>query len=112
MITLLGWLFSALLILILLPVLVLFVQVLMACLPARSRASAQGSRPRVAVLVPAHNESSLIVATLDSIRPQLLEGDRLLVVADNCSDDTHTGRTMSTSSALNNQPSNVIMLAP
>jgi cellulose synthase/poly-beta-1,6-N-acetylglucosamine synthase-like glycosyltransferase len=88
MITLLSWLFSSLLILILLPVLVLFVQVLMACLPARSRSSAQGLRPRVAVLIPAHNESSIIVATLNSIRPQLLLGDRLLVVADNCSDDT------------------------
>lgn len=88
MITLLGWLFSSLLILILLPVLVLFVQVLMACLPAQSRSSAQGPRPRVAVLIPAHNESSIIVATLNSIRPQLLLGDRLLVVADNCSDDT------------------------
>ncbi|MHC8400571.1 glycosyltransferase family 2 protein [Pseudomonas sp. MDT1-17] len=88
MITLIGWLFSSLLILILLPVLVLFVQVLMACLPARSRSSAKGSRPRVAVLIPAHNESSIIVATLNSIRPQLLLGDRLLVVADNCSDET------------------------
>ncbi|MHC8354592.1 glycosyltransferase family 2 protein [Pseudomonas sp. LB3P81] len=88
MITLLGWLFSALLVLIVLPVLVLFAQVLLACLPVRSRSSAPGPRPRVAVLVPAHNESSLIVSTLDSIRSQLLEGDRLLVVADNCSDDT------------------------
>lgn len=90
MITILVWLFSSLLILILLPVLVLFVQVLMACLPARSRSRspAQGPRPRVAVLIPAHNESSIIVATLNSIRPQLLLGDRLLVVADNCSDDT------------------------
>lgn len=88
MITLLGWLFSALLILIVLPVLVLFVQVQLASLPVRSLAPAQGSRPRVAVLVPAHNESSLIVATLNSILPQLLAGDRLVVVADNCSDDT------------------------
>ncbi|WP_223415738.1 MULTISPECIES: glycosyltransferase family 2 protein [unclassified Pseudomonas] len=88
MITLLGWLFSALLILIVLPVLVLFVQVLLASLTVRSLAPAQGSRPRVAVLVPAHNESSLIVATLNSILPQLLAGDRLVVVADNCSDDT------------------------
>ena len=88
MITLLGWLFSALLILIVLPVWVLFVQVLLASLPVRSLAPAQGSRPRVAVLVPAHNESSLIVATLNSILPQLLAGDRLVVVADNCTDDT------------------------
>ncbi|WP_166359497.1 glycosyltransferase family 2 protein [Pseudomonas akapageensis] len=88
MITLFDWLLSVLLILLFLPVLVLFVQVLLACLPVRSLPSAQGSRPRVAVLVPAHNESSVIIATLNSIRPQLLEGDRLLVVADNCADDT------------------------
>jgi cellulose synthase/poly-beta-1,6-N-acetylglucosamine synthase-like glycosyltransferase len=88
MITLLGWLFGALLILIVLPVLVLFAQVLLACMPARSRSSTQGSRPRLAVLVPAHDESSIIVATLNSIRAQLREGDRLLVVADNCTDDT------------------------
>ncbi|MGE8063641.1 glycosyltransferase family 2 protein [Pseudomonas sp. NPDC089569] len=88
MITLLGWLFSASLLLIAVPVLVLFVQVLLACLPVRSRPSTYVSRPRVAVLVPAHNESSVILATLNSLRPQLLEGDRLLVVADNCTDDT------------------------
>ncbi|MGE8096686.1 glycosyltransferase family 2 protein [Pseudomonas fluorescens] len=88
MITLLDWLFSTLLVLMVLPVLVLFLQVLLACLPVRLRSSAQRSRLRVAVLVPAYNESSMIVATLNTIRPQLLEGDRLLVVADNCSDDT------------------------
>lgn len=88
MITLFNWLFSGLLILIVLPVGVLFVQVLLAWLPARSLPSAKSSRPWVAVLVPAHNESSVIVATLKTIGPQLLEGDRLLVVADNCSDDT------------------------
>lgn len=88
MITLLGWLLGALAVLICLAVLVLFTQVLMACLPARTLPLAIGSRPRVAVLVPAHNESSIILTTLNSILPQLLEGDRLLVVADNCSDDT------------------------
>lgn len=88
MITLFNWLFSGLLILIVLPVCVLFVQVLLAWLPARSLPSAKSSRPRVAVLVPAHNESSVIVATLKTIGPQLLEWDRLLVVADNCADDT------------------------
>ncbi|MEG0858090.1 MAG: glycosyltransferase family 2 protein [Pseudomonas sp.] len=85
---LLGWLLGAVAVLTLLPVLVLFAQVLLACLPARPVLQTNAARPRVAVLVPAHNESSVIVATLQSIRPQLLEGDRLLVVADNCSDDT------------------------
>lgn len=88
MIDLLNWLLSALLIVILLPVLVLFLQVLLACLPARAQPALQVLRPRVAVLVPAHNESSVIVATLNGLLPQLREGDRLLVVADNCTDDT------------------------
>lgn len=88
MIDLVNWLLSALLLLILLPVLVLFVQVALACLPARAQPPLAGVRPRVAVLVPAHNESTLIVATLEGLRAQLQAGDRLLVVADNCSDDT------------------------
>jgi cellulose synthase/poly-beta-1,6-N-acetylglucosamine synthase-like glycosyltransferase len=43
---------------------------------------------RIAVLVPAHNESAAIAATLEDIKAQLRPGDRLLVVADNCTDDT------------------------
>jgi cellulose synthase/poly-beta-1,6-N-acetylglucosamine synthase-like glycosyltransferase len=45
-------------------------------------------RHRVAVLVPAHNESKGLLPTLADIRKQLYSGDRLLVVADNCTDDT------------------------
>lgn len=44
--------------------------------------------PVIAVLVPAHDEELGIAATLDSIRADLWEGDRLVVVADNCGDDT------------------------
>lgn len=46
------------------------------------------SRRRVAVLIPAHNESSNLLPTLADIKAQIREDDRLLVVADNCSDDT------------------------
>jgi glycosyltransferase involved in cell wall biosynthesis len=45
-------------------------------------------RPRLAVLIPAHNEASIIVATIGSVLPQLSTLDRLLVVADNCLDET------------------------
>lgn len=48
----------------------------------------QGSSPRVAVIVPAHNESANVIPTIDCIRSQLGLTDRLLVVADNCADDT------------------------
>jgi cellulose synthase/poly-beta-1,6-N-acetylglucosamine synthase-like glycosyltransferase len=75
-----------------LPVAILLVEVLAAFAAADKRtialaANCGGSR-RVAVVVPAHNESSGIVATLDDIKPQLNRDDRLIVVADNCSDDT------------------------
>jgi len=55
---------------------------------ATGAACIRNARPRVAVLVPAHNESAGIRATLDDIAAQLGPGDRLLVVADNCTDDT------------------------
>jgi cellulose synthase/poly-beta-1,6-N-acetylglucosamine synthase-like glycosyltransferase len=47
-----------------------------------------GVRQPIAVLVPAHNESSGLLPTLADIQRQSLPGDRLIVVADNCSDDT------------------------
>lgn len=43
-----------------------------------------------AILVPAHNESTGILPTIEDIKPQLSKTDRLVVVADNCSDDTAT----------------------
>ena len=46
--------------------------------------------PKLAVLVPAHNEGSCIRATLETVIPQLQVADRVVVVADNCSDDTAT----------------------
>ena len=48
-------------------------------------AAARGS---VAILVPAHNEEDGIAQTLATLLPQLAAGDRVLVVADNCSDAT------------------------
>jgi cellulose synthase/poly-beta-1,6-N-acetylglucosamine synthase-like glycosyltransferase len=74
--------------LILVPVTVLLVQVLMALPAYRTRPLPQGRRLPVGILIPAHDEAAVIAATLGSILPQLTEGDRLLVVADNCTDDT------------------------
>jgi cellulose synthase/poly-beta-1,6-N-acetylglucosamine synthase-like glycosyltransferase len=42
----------------------------------------------VAVLIPAHNEAQGILATLQDVQKQLRPMDRIVVVADNCSDDT------------------------
>ena len=46
------------------------------------------SRAPLAVLVPAHDEEEGIAATLAAVLAQLGPHDRLLVVADNCSDAT------------------------
>lgn len=70
------------------PVLVLLLQSVVAFPALRSGIPATGRRPTLAILVPAHNESNGIVDTISSLQPQLKDGDRLIVVADNCSDDT------------------------
>ena len=72
----------------LVPVSVFFVEVLMALPPHRPRVMSGGRRPNVAVVIPAHNETLVIAATLRAIVPQLVAGDTLVVVADNCTDDT------------------------
>jgi cellulose synthase/poly-beta-1,6-N-acetylglucosamine synthase-like glycosyltransferase len=72
----------------LVPVTVLFVEVALAVTSRRRDALGEGGRPRLAVLMPAHNEASVIADTIRSILPQLSASDRLLVVADNCTDDT------------------------
>lgn len=41
-----------------------------------------------AILIPAHNEESVIQTTLESLQLQLRQEDKLIVVADNCSDAT------------------------
>jgi cellulose synthase/poly-beta-1,6-N-acetylglucosamine synthase-like glycosyltransferase len=70
------------------PTLVFFSQVMASSfLPSRNILRG-GPRKPIAVLIPAHNESTGLKPTLDDIRTQLYPGDRLVVVADNCTDDT------------------------
>lgn len=88
MVTLLEILLCGAAFLVLLPATVLFAEVVSAVTGSRDTATPQSERRRLAVLVPAHNEASVIAATLRSIVQQLEEADRLIVVADNCSDET------------------------
>jgi cellulose synthase/poly-beta-1,6-N-acetylglucosamine synthase-like glycosyltransferase len=75
-------------VLLLVPCGVLFFEVLAAILPSESPHGDSAARPSLAVLIPAHNEASVIAATLRDLVPQLTSGDRIVVVADNCTDDT------------------------
>ena len=71
------------------PVTIFIVEVIAALAPPlRSVVPRPVSRGRIAVLVPAHNESLAMLPTLADIRSQLRMVDRILVVADNCTDDT------------------------
>jgi exopolysaccharide biosynthesis WecB/TagA/CpsF family protein len=74
--------------LLLVPVLVLCVECFAALFPTRKSTPFHGQRPRLAVLIPAHNEECVLGATLTSLLPQLGADDRVVVVADNCDDAT------------------------
>ena len=67
---------------------VFFVEVVAACFPSKPSDAQILSKPRLAVLIPAHDEALVLAETVRSILPQLTPTDRLLVVADNCSDAT------------------------
>ncbi|MES2949395.1 MAG: glycosyltransferase family 2 protein [Pseudomonadota bacterium] len=81
-------------VLLLLPSSVLLIQVLAAMLPTKQAipafdpAAAVTTSPNVLLLMPAHNEANGIRVVLQTLMSQLGPKTRLLVVADNCTDDT------------------------
>ena len=87
--TVLELLFTSIGLLMLAPAAILFIEVL-AAVAARQSASQRHDpqRPAIGILMPAHDEAPVIASTLTAISPELRASDRLLVVADNCSDDT------------------------
>jgi cellulose synthase/poly-beta-1,6-N-acetylglucosamine synthase-like glycosyltransferase len=72
----------------LLPVLVLLIECMAAVWLSPRAATEMTATPRTAVLVPAHNEALGIRPVLDCLLPQLNPTDRLIVIADNCTDET------------------------
>lgn len=85
---LLQALFLFLVVLLALPVVILVLQILVSLLPYKNKTVTMTKRPSIVVLIPAHNESGGITPTLTSVKSQLLEGDKVVVIADNCSDNT------------------------
>ena len=72
--------------------LVWFAEIVAGCLVIRREKSPSGEqlKPpyRTAVLIPAHNEGAGLLPTVRDCQAQLGPADRVLVVADNCTDDT------------------------
>jgi cellulose synthase/poly-beta-1,6-N-acetylglucosamine synthase-like glycosyltransferase len=75
------------------PAWVLLIEVLLARSAKPRPIIAATQRPRIAILIPAHNEAGGIGATIACIASQLVQlgkpdGDRIVVIADNCNDAT------------------------
>lgn len=74
--------------------LVWFFEVLVGCVALQKRGISLGGTPggtlphRTTVLIPAHNEGAGILPTIHDVQAQLGPNDGILVVADNCTDDT------------------------
>jgi cellulose synthase/poly-beta-1,6-N-acetylglucosamine synthase-like glycosyltransferase len=87
--TIVAVLLTIVAVLVAIPSLVLFVECLVALPPGTDRPPpGDGPRPRTAVLIPAHDEELGIGPTVTGLRAQLGPEDRLIVIADNCSDGT------------------------
>jgi cellulose synthase/poly-beta-1,6-N-acetylglucosamine synthase-like glycosyltransferase len=86
--TFLSWLFAGVAALLALPTAVFFLEIVAASMLPKRRIVAGGQRPRIAVLIPAHNEATGLRPTLEDVKAQLRDSDRLLVIADNCTDET------------------------
>lgn len=86
----LDFILISLALVLLIPAAILLLEVLAAILKtsALDKNIAKQQRLSVVVLMPAHNESLVITKSIESILQQLETQDRLLVVADNCADDT------------------------
>jgi cellulose synthase/poly-beta-1,6-N-acetylglucosamine synthase-like glycosyltransferase len=87
---LISWCLGIIAIFFAVPATVFFFEVLAASSFSKRRILLRDDRPRgrVAVLIPAHNEGLGLQPTVEDVKNQLREGDRLVVVADNCTDTT------------------------
>lgn len=85
-----NYLFLIFSILVLIPIFVFSFECLLSVILIRKRSIqvTSNERPSVAVLVPAHDEQEIIEQTLKTVLPTLGTHDRLIVIADNCSDET------------------------
>ena len=71
------------------PVAVLAIQVLTALVYTKKpNALVSDQNTKLAILMPAHNESLVIAETIKTLIPTLKSASQIIVVADNCSDDT------------------------
>jgi cellulose synthase/poly-beta-1,6-N-acetylglucosamine synthase-like glycosyltransferase len=80
--------FYFILLLLAIPILTFSLQILVAVIPGYRKVEISPSQQKIAILIPAHNESLGIAQTLQSIKQQSTANTRIVVIADNCTDNT------------------------
>lgn len=87
--TLVDSLFFTVGIIVLIPCLVLFVECLAAFVSSSSSLNLENiERPNTTILIPAHNEAEQIKEVIEGLQTQLTGQDNIIVIADNCHDNT------------------------
>ncbi len=75
-------------ILAMIPIVTFSLQCFLSLVPGRKSSFERESLPRLAVLIPAHNEEAIVSGILQDVKSQVQENDRVIVIADNCVDAT------------------------
>jgi cellulose synthase/poly-beta-1,6-N-acetylglucosamine synthase-like glycosyltransferase len=70
------------------PVILLLFEVFCACFLVRKNPALSEHGQSICVLIPAHDEALGVATTIASVRANLKAADRILVIADNCTDET------------------------
>ena len=75
-------------VIVLIPILTFSLQCFLSFLPGRKHQIDQDKLPRLAVLIPSHNEEAIVSGIIQDVKSQAKENDRIIVIADNCDDGT------------------------
>lgn len=85
---LLSALLAVLSFIVLIPIMTFSLQCFLSFLPGRKNEFEQDKLPRLAVLIPSHNEEAIVSGIIQDVKSQAKENDRVIVIADNCEDST------------------------
>lgn len=84
-----NFLFFLVGIFILIPCTVFFLECWAACALSSSNSDFNKiERPKTTIAIPAHNEAAQIKEVIETLQQQITERDRIIVIADNCHDNT------------------------
>ena len=78
----------ALIVLVMIPIVTFSLQCFLSLVPGRKSSFDKDKLPRLAVLIPSHNEEAIVAGILQDVKSQVQENDRVIVIADNCEDST------------------------